>query len=172
MLVPFDPFFAVECGGVWWSVVECGGVWWSVVECGGVWWSLVESGGVWWSVVECGGVWWRVVECVGGSWIVVECGGGSWIVVECGGVRVSESEIIHIHTMRRSDEEGRRKGGVSCRDVVELTSLISIQYVIILCNDVTRACSAEIGQNLLTTHFLASLHVCDTIKGLRLVYYE
>jgi hypothetical protein len=53
-----------------------------------------------------------------------------------------------------------------------VTSLISIQYVIILCNDVTRACSGEIGQNLLTTHFLASLHVCHTIEGLRLAYYE
>jgi hypothetical protein len=26
-------------------------------------------------------------------------------------------------------------------------------------------------QNLLTRHFLASLHVCDTIEGLRLAYY-
>jgi hypothetical protein len=52
-----------------------------------------------------------------------------------------------------------------------VTSLISIQYVIIICNDVTRACSDEIGQNLLTRHFLASLHVCDTIEGLRLVCY-
>jgi hypothetical protein len=33
-------------------------------------------------------------------------------VVECGGVRVSDGELINIHTMRRSDEEGRRKGGV------------------------------------------------------------
>jgi hypothetical protein len=87
-------------------------------------------------------------------------------------MRVSEGEVINIHTMRRSDEEGRRKGGVWWREVVELTSLISIQYVIILCNDVTRACSGEIGQNLLTTHFLASLHVCHTIEGLRLAYYE
>ena len=87
-------------------------------------------------------------------------------------MRVSEGEVINIHTMRRSDEEGRRKGGVWCREVVELTSLISIQYVIILCNDVTRACSGEIGQNLLTTHFLASLHVCHTIEGLRLANYE
>ena len=86
-------------------------------------------------------------------------------------MRVSEGEVINIHTMRRSDEEGRRKGGVWWREVVELTSLISIQYVIILCNDVTRACSGEIGQNLLTTHFLASLRVCDTIEGLRLAYY-
>ena len=29
---------------------------------------------------------------------MVECGGGSWIVVECGGVRVSEGEVINIHT--------------------------------------------------------------------------
>jgi hypothetical protein len=55
---------------------------------------------------------------------------------------------------RRSEEE---LGGV-------MTSLI-IKYVIIICNDVTRACSGEIGQNLLTTHFLASPHVCDTIEG-------
>jgi hypothetical protein len=55
---------------------------------------------------------------------------------------------------------------------VELTSLISIQYVIIICNDVTRACWGKIGQNLLTTHFLASLHVCDTIEGLILAYYD
>ena len=41
-----------------------------------------------------------------------------------------------------------------------------------LCNDVTRACPGEIGQNMLTTHFLASLHVCDTIEGLILAYYE
>ena len=52
-----------------------------------------------------------------------------------------------------------------------MTSLISIQYVIIICNDVTRACSGEIGQNLLTMHFLAFLHVCDTIEGLILAYY-
>jgi hypothetical protein len=45
-----------------------------------------------------------------------------------------------------------------------MTSLI-IKYVIIICNDVTRAFSGEIGQNLLTTHFLASPHVCDTIEG-------
>ena len=49
--------------------------------------------------------------------------------------------------------------------------IISIQYVIIICNDVTRACSGEIGQNLLTTHFLASLRVCDTIEELSLAYY-
>ena len=85
--------------------------------------------------------------------------------------RVSEGEVINIHTMRRSDEEGRRKGGVWWREVVELTSLIiSIRHNYM--QDVTRACSGEIGQNLLTTHFLASLHVCDTIEGLRLAYYE
>jgi hypothetical protein len=50
--------------------------------------------------------------------------------------------------------------------------IISIQYVIIICNDVTRICSDEIGQNLLSRHFLASLHVCDTIEGLRLACYE
>ena len=65
-----------------------------------------------------------------------------------------------------------RRGGVWWREVVELTSLISIQYVIILCNDVTRASLNKIGRNLLTTHFLASLHVCDTIEGLRLAYYD
>ena len=50
-----------------------------------------------------------------------------------------------------------------------MTSLISIHYVIIICNDVTRACSDKMGQNLLSRHFLASLHVSDTIEGLRLV---
>jgi hypothetical protein len=39
-------------------------------------------------------------------------------------MRLSEGEVINIHTMRRSDEEGRRKGGVWWREVVELTSLI------------------------------------------------
>ena len=53
-----------------------------------------------------------------------------------------------------------------------MTSLISIQYVIITCNDFTGDCSDQIGQNLLTRHFLASLHVCDTIEGLILAYYE
>jgi hypothetical protein len=38
-------------------------------------------------------------------------------------MRVSEGEVINIHTMR-SNEEGRRKGGVWWREVVELTSLI------------------------------------------------
>ena len=80
-------------------------------------------------------------------------------------MRVSEGEVINIHTMRRSDEEGRRKGGVWWREVVELTSLISIQYVIILCNDVTRACSGEIGQNF-------HLRVCDTIEGLMSICYD
>jgi hypothetical protein len=50
--------------------------------------------------------------------------------------------------------------------------IISIQYVIILWNDVTRPSLNKVGQNLLTTHFLASLHVCDTIEGLILAYYE
>jgi hypothetical protein len=59
-----------------------------VVECGGVWWSVVECGGVWWSVVECAGV--RVL-------------------------RVSEGEVINIHTMRRSEEEC---GGVRRNEVV------------------------------------------------------
>jgi hypothetical protein len=57
-----------------------------------------------------------------------------------------------------------------------VTSLISIQYVIIICNDVTRASLNKVGQNLLTTHFLAFLHVCYTIEGLImariLAYYE
>ena len=37
-------------------------------------------------------------------------------------MRVSKGEVVNIHTMRRSDEEGRRKGGVWWREVVELTS--------------------------------------------------
>ena len=45
---------------------------------------------MWWSVAECGGVWWRELNC----------GGRSWIVVECGGVRVSEGEVINIHTRK------------------------------------------------------------------------
>jgi hypothetical protein len=53
-------------------------------------------------------VWWRELDCGGGSWIVVE-GAGLWW---------SEGEVINIHTMRRSDEEGRRKGGVWWREVV------------------------------------------------------
>jgi hypothetical protein len=44
--------------------------------------------------------------------------------------------------------------------------------VIIICIDVTRARSGEIGKNLLTRHFLASLHACDTIEGLMLAYYD
>jgi hypothetical protein len=39
-------------------------------------------------------------------------------------------------------------------------------------HDVTRASLDEVVWNLLTKHFLASLHVCDTIEGLRLAYYE
>jgi hypothetical protein len=38
-------------------------------------------------------------------------------------------------------------------------------------HDVTRASLNKVGQNLLTTHFLASLLVCDTIEGLKLAYY-
>jgi hypothetical protein len=49
--------------------------------------------------------------------------------------------------------------------------IIIIQYVIILCNEVTRASLNNVGQNLLTKNFLASLHVCDTIEGLRLACY-
>ena len=41
--------------------------------------------------------------------------------------------------------------------------IISIQYVIIICNDVTRASLNKDEQNLLTKHFLAFPHVCDTI---------
>ena len=48
----------------------------------------------------------------------------------------------------------------------------SLVYVIIICNDVTRACSNTIRRNWLTTHFLASLLVCDTIEGLILAYYD
>ena len=39
-------------------------------------------------------------------------------------------------------------------------------------HDVTRASLNKVGQNVLTTHFLASLLVCDTIEGLKLAYYE
>jgi hypothetical protein len=35
-------------------------------------------------VVDCGGVWWRELE-----W---------WRELDCGGVRVSEGEVINIHT--------------------------------------------------------------------------
>ena len=65
-----------------------------------------------------------------------ECG-GVWRSVEedCGGVR-------------RNEEEQWRH---------------SLTYVIIIYNDVTRACSNTIRRKLLTTHFLASLHVYDTI---------
>ena len=77
---------------------------------------------------------------------MVECGGVSWSAVEC--------------------------GGVWWREVVELTSLISIQYVIIICNDVTRASLNKDGQDLPTKHFLAFPHVCDTIEGLILACYE
>jgi hypothetical protein len=87
-------------------------------------------------VVECGGVWWSVVECGGVWWSVVKCGGGD-------GVWWRWWSVV--------------EGGCV------VTSLISIQYVIILCNDVTRASLNKDGQNLLTKHFLASLHVCDTI---------
>ena len=51
-----------------------------------------------------------------------------------------------------------------------MTSLISIQYVIIICNDLTYVMN-KIGQNLLSRHFLASIHVCDTIEGIRLACY-
>ena len=47
-----------------------------------------------------------------------------------------------------------------------------LAYVVIICIDVARARSGKIGQNLLFRHFLASLHVCDTMEGLRLVYYD
>jgi hypothetical protein len=95
--------------------------------------------------VDCSGVWWSVVECGGVSWIVVECGGGD-------GVWWRWWSVV--------------EGGCV------VTSLVSIQYVIILCNDVTRASLNKDGQNLLTKHFLASLHVCDTIEGLILAIYE
>ena len=36
-------------------------------------------------------------------------------------------------------------------------------------NDVTRASLDEVVSNLLSRHFLASLHVCDTIEGIRLI---
>ena len=74
-------------------------------------------------------------------------------------------------------EGERRKGSASLKIQGVASSKIqggasSLAYVIIICNDVTRASLDEIGQNLLTKHFLASLHVCDTIDGLRLAYYE
>ena len=39
-------------------------------------------------------------------------------------------------------------------------------------HDVMRASLGEIGQNLLTKHFLASPHVYGTIEGLMLPYYD
>jgi hypothetical protein len=69
----------------------------------------------------------------------------------------------------RSAFLGRRKGSASLKIQGGASSLA---YVIIICNDVTRASLDESGHNLLTKHFLASLHVCDTIEGLRLAYYE
>ena len=59
--------------------------------------------------------------------------------------------------MRRNEEEQWRH---------------SLTYVIIICNDVTRACSNTIRRNLLTTHFFSVPHVYDTIEGLILAYYE
>ena len=109
-----------------------------------MWRSVEECGGVWRSVEECGGVWRSVEEC-GGVWRSVEECGGVWrSVEECGGV------------WRNEEEQWRH----------------SLTYVIIIYNDVTRACSNTIRRNLLTTHFLASLHVCDTIEGLILAYYD
>jgi hypothetical protein len=73
-----------------------------------------------------------------------------WCEVECGGflinIHTNEGEVINIHTMR----------------VREGALLINI-YPLNICNDVRRARSGKIGQNVLTRHFLASLHVCDTI---------
>jgi hypothetical protein len=68
----------------------------------------------------------------------------------------------------RSGFLGRRKGSASLKIQGGASSLA---YVIIICNDVTRASLNKVGQNLLTTHFLASLHVCDSIEGLILAYY-
>jgi hypothetical protein len=65
-----------------------------------------------------------------------------------------------------------RSEEVECEVVDVHHLIISIQYIIIICNDVMRACSGEIGQNLLSRHFVASRHVCDTIEGLRLAYYD
>ena len=45
-----------------------------------------------------------------------------------------------------------------------MTSLINIRHNYM--QDVTRASLNTIGSNLLTTHFLASLLVYDTIEGL------
>jgi hypothetical protein len=78
-------------------------------------------------------------------------------VVEC---EVLECEVVEVRWW-------------SLRWWMSTTSfIISIQYVIILCNDVTRASLNKVGQNLLTTHFLASLHVCDTIEGLMSICYD
>ena len=81
--------------------------------------------------------------------------------MECGGVRRSGAEADRYGFL------GRRKGSASLK-IQGGTS--SFAYVIIICNDVTRASLNKDGQNLLTTHFLASLHACDTIEGLRLAY--
>jgi hypothetical protein len=51
-----------------------------------------------------------------------------------------------------------------------VTSLISIRYNYM--HDVTRASLNKDGQNFPTKYFLASLHVCDTIEGLILAYYD
>jgi hypothetical protein len=64
---------------------------------------------------------------------------------------------------------GRRKGSASLKIQGSASSLA---HVIIICNDVTRASLNKDGQNLLTKHFLASPHVCDTMEGLRLACYE
>ena len=68
---------------------------------------------------------------------------------------------------RRSEEDC---GGVRRNEEEQWRH--SLTYVIIIYNDVTRACSNTIRRKLLTTHFLASLHVYDTIEGLILAYYD
>jgi hypothetical protein len=88
-----------------------------------------------------------------------ECGGGvrRSVEEECGG------------GVRRSVEE-ECGGGVRRNEEEQWCH--SLTYVIIICNDVTRACSNTIRRNLLASHFLACLHVCDTIEGLILAYYD
>ena len=82
-----------------------------------------------------------------------------------------EFEVVEFEVVEFEVECGGVLGGVWWREVVELTSLIiSIRHN--YCNDVTRASLNKDGQNLLTKHFLASPHVCDTIEGLILAYYE
>jgi hypothetical protein len=75
-------------------------------------------------------------------------------VVEGGGVRRSGAEAD------RSGFLGRRKGSASLKIQGGASSLAHVRSL------------NKDGQNLLTTHFFASPHACDTIEGLKLAYYE